>query len=70
MTFKIYFQETKTQTPRRESTKSIYIEAASLAEARKLVETKTDYNIELIQALDDATLAYEQKSPDFQITTL
>lgn len=68
MIFKITYQETKTEAPRRENTKSLYIDAESKVIARKLVEDNTPYNIEFVQELDAAHLAYEQKSPDFKLT--
>lgn len=69
MTFKVYYQPTKTETPRRENTQSLYIEAESEAEVRTLVEENTDYNVELIEELSDAALAYEKESDDFKLTT-
>lgn len=69
MTFKVYYQPTKTETPRRENTQSLYIEAESEAEVRALVEENTDYNVELIEELSDAALAYEKESDDFKLTT-
>jgi len=69
MTFKVYYQHTKTETPRRENTQSLYIEAESEAEVRTLVEENTDYNVELIEELSDAALAYEKESDDFKLTT-
>ena len=57
MTFKVYYQPDKTMTPRRENTKSLYLEASSEAEARQLVENNTEYNIEYIELLDEKSLA-------------
>lgn len=68
MIFKITYQETKTEAPRRENTKALYVEALSKVAARKLVEENTAYNIEFVQELDERHLAYEQKSPDFKLT--
>ncbi|MBF0779661.1 MULTISPECIES: DNA-directed RNA polymerase subunit epsilon [unclassified Granulicatella] len=68
MIFKMTYQETKHEAPRRENTKALYIEASSKVEARQLVEQNTPYNIEFIQPLDEAHLAYEQKNPDFKLT--
>lgn len=68
MIFKMTYQETKTEAPRRENTKALYIEADSKVAARKLVEENTPYNIEFIQELDGAHLEYEKKNPDFTLT--
>jgi len=65
MIFKVYYQETKEQNPKREQTKSLYIEADSLVDARSRVEKNTPYNIELIQELVGNHLAYEQENADF-----
>jgi DNA-dependent RNA polymerase auxiliary subunit epsilon len=70
MIYKVLFQPNKIENPRRENTRSIYIESESSVAARALVEEKTDYNIELIQELTGDFLDYEQKSPDFKITEL
>ncbi|HJA73085.1 MAG TPA: DNA-dependent RNA polymerase auxiliary subunit epsilon family protein [Candidatus Limosilactobacillus faecipullorum] len=69
MTFKIYFQPDQTMTPRRENTKSIYVEADSEAAARQMVEQNTEYNIEYVELLDEKALDYEKQSPDFKLTT-
>jgi len=67
MIFKVYYQETKERNPKREQTKSLFIEADSLVDARSRVEKNTPYNIELIQELDGNHLAYEQENADFTL---
>lgn len=68
MIYKIYYQADKISNPKREDTKSLYLEAASVVEARSLVENNTPYNIELIQALSGNSLKYEQEAPDYKLT--
>ncbi|KRN58708.1 DNA-directed RNA polymerase subunit epsilon [Limosilactobacillus secaliphilus] len=68
MTFKVFYQPDKTMTPRRENTKSLYLEASSEAEARQLVENNTEYSIEYIELLDEKSLAYEKENADFKLT--
>ncbi|MBS4769608.1 DNA-dependent RNA polymerase auxiliary subunit epsilon family protein [Carnobacteriaceae bacterium zg-C25] len=68
MIFKVTYQETKSQAPRRENTKTLYIEAPSRVEAREQIEKNTPYNIEFIQELEGKHLAYEQQSADFALT--
>lgn len=68
MIFKITYQETKIRNPKREETKALYVETEDAVQARKLVEENTPYNIEFVQLLDEKHLAYEQQSPDFEIT--
>ena len=69
MTFKVYYQPSKTTPPRRENPQSLYLEADSEAAARVLVEENTNYNVEFIELLDEKALAYEQENnADFQLT--
>ncbi|WP_315007475.1 DNA-directed RNA polymerase subunit epsilon [uncultured Granulicatella sp.] len=68
MIFKITYQPSKNEAPRRENTLSLYLEAQDKVEARRLVDEHTEYNVEFIQELDEKHLAYEQKNPDFEIT--
>ena len=67
MIFKVYYQESKERNPKREETRSLYIEADSLVDARARVEQNTPYNIELIQELDGNHLAYEQENSEFTL---
>ena len=74
MIYKVFYQETKDRSPRRESTRSLYLEVEADNElegrikARKLVEENTDYNIEFIELLSDKHLEYERESGTFQVT--
>ena len=74
MIYKVFYQETKDRSPRRESTRSLYLEVEADNElegrikARKLVEDNTDYNIEFIELLSDKHLEYEKESGTFQVT--
>lgn len=68
MIYKVYYQETKIRNPKREDTKSLYMEADSDVIVRQLVEENTPYNIEYVQLLDEKHLAYEQEHADFTLT--
>ena len=74
MIYKVFYQETKDRSPRRENTRSLYLEVEANNElegrikARKLVEENTDYNIEYIELLSDKHLEYERESGTFQVT--
>ncbi|OJF03793.1 hypothetical protein BKY29_04375 [Weissella confusa] len=68
MIFKVYYQPTMKQNPKRENTQSLYIDAVDQPAARLAVETNTDYNVELIEQLSEKAFAYEQKSPNFKLT--
>ncbi|MDT2865802.1 DNA-directed RNA polymerase subunit epsilon [Vagococcus carniphilus] len=67
MIFKVYYQEDKARSPQREKTVSLYIEAETPVEARKIIEQHTAYNIELIQALEGNHLDYEKENTDFKL---
>ena len=62
MIYKVLYQADKTQSPRREATESLYLEAKSAVEARQLVEDNTPYNIEFVQELIVATTTTKPSS--------
>ena len=66
--YKVLYQTSELDNPRREFTHSLYMDAASSIEVRQAVEDNTDYDIEFIQELDEKHLEYEKKSPDFKLT--
>lgn len=68
MIFKVYYQPSKKINPRRENTEVLYLDTDSEVNARLLVESNTEYNVEFIEGLDEATLAYEKESPNFKLT--
>ncbi|MCH5461140.1 DNA-dependent RNA polymerase auxiliary subunit epsilon family protein [Lactobacillus sp. LC28-10] len=68
MIFKVYYQEDQIRNPKREDTKSLYIDAATEVEARALVAENTDHNIEFIEPLEGKFLEYEQENPDYKLT--
>lgn len=69
MIYKVLYQQNRSVNPRRETTKTMYIEADNMVSARKLVENQTPYNIELIQELTGNSLKYEQEHADFKLTS-
>ena len=74
MIYKVFYQETKDSSPRRENTRSLYLdidasnELEGRIQARKLVEENTSYNIEFIELLSDKHLEYEKESGIFEVT--
>ncbi len=74
MIYKVFYQERKDRSPKREQTKTLYLdidakeEREGLIIARELVETNTSYNIEYIQLLTDKLLDYEKESGVFVLT--
>lgn len=74
MIYKVFYQETKERSPRREQTKALYLEVDAASElegriaARQLVEQNTAYNIEFIELLSENHLEYEKTHADFKLT--
>ncbi|MGT2866589.1 DNA-directed RNA polymerase subunit epsilon [Streptococcus fryi] len=74
MIYKVFYQERKDRSPKREQTKTLYLDVDAKEEregliiARELVETNTSYNIEYIQLLTDKLLDYEKESGVFALT--
>ncbi|GAK30342.1 RNA-binding protein [Weissella oryzae SG25] len=68
MIYKVYYQPTKIQNPKRENTKSLYVDMDSMPSARLAVEQNTAYNVEFIEELSEKALAYEQQNADFKLT--
>ena len=74
MIYKVFYQETKERSPRREKTRALYLEFEAANElegriqARKLVEENTPYTIEFIELLSDKHLEYEKESGTFELT--
>ncbi|MDN6028880.1 MAG: DNA-dependent RNA polymerase subunit epsilon [Lactobacillus sp.] len=69
MIYKVLYQKDKVVNPRRETTQTLYMEAANMVAARTLVEDNTPYNIELIQELTGNSLTYEKEHADFKLTS-
>lgn len=69
MIYKVYFQESMTEIPVRENTKSLYLEASSEQEVRQKLKDR-NYNIELVQLLEGNYLEYEQSSPNFVLENI
>ena len=75
MIYKVFYQETKDRSPRRETTRSLYLDIDASSEregriiARELVEkNRPEYNVEYIELLSDKLLDYEKETGAFEIT--
>lgn len=66
MIYKVFYQGALLEVPIRERTQTLYIEADSVPEVRKKL-TERNYNIELIQPLENEHLAYEKQSEHFEL---
>lgn len=75
MIFKAYYQEDKSRNPRRETTRSLYLELDATEEragviiARDLLAKHTAYHVEFIEMLSPEIEAYERENADFEITS-
>ena len=75
MIYKVFYQETKDRSPRRETTRSLYLDIDASSElegriiARELVEkNRPEFNVEYIEILSDKLLDYEKETGAFEIT--
>ena len=68
MIFKVFYQETKNEAPRREYTKTMYVEANAVSEVREYLSETTPYMIEHITEISGDSLEYEKENdPDFEV---
>ena len=74
MIYKVFYQETKNRSPRRETTRSLYLDIDASSElegriiARELVEkNRPEFNVEYIELLSDKLLDYEKETGAFEI---
>lgn len=75
MIYKVFYQETKDRSPRRETTRSLYLDIDASSElegriiARELVEkNRPEFNVEYIELLSNKLLDYEKETGAFEIT--
>lgn len=74
MIFKVFYQERKDRSPKREQTKVLYLEVTAPSELDGLIKTRqiiaenTAYNVEHIEYLSDKHLAYEKETGAFSLT--
>lgn len=76
MIFKVFYQEDKNRSPRRETTRTLYLdldvpsEQEGVIKGRALLAEKTDYLVEFIEALSDEAFNYEKENSQAEITQL
>ncbi|KAF0820174.1 hypothetical protein KIS4809_0754 [Bacillus sp. ZZV12-4809] len=66
MIFKVYYQDSKTEVPVREKTKSIFVEGESERDVRNKLADR-NYNIEFVTSVQGEFLEYEKQSEDFKV---
>lgn len=75
MLFKVFYQETKKRSPKRETTHSLFLELDTsdvregVIQARDIMRDNTTYHVEYIDAISEAQADYEKEAADFKITT-
>ena len=71
---KPWFIKSFNKNPRREQTKSLYLDIDAETElegriqARQIIEKNTAYNIEFIELLSEKALEYEKETGVFEVT--
>ncbi|MDQ0214808.1 DNA-dependent RNA polymerase auxiliary subunit epsilon [Oikeobacillus pervagus] len=66
MIYKIYYQDSKTEIPVRENTKTLFMEAISERDVRQKLKNRP-INVEYIQLLEGPYLEYEKQREDFKV---
>ncbi|KAA1042659.1 DNA-dependent RNA polymerase subunit epsilon [Macrococcus equipercicus] len=67
--FKVFYQEDRSEVIIRENTHVKYFEAETEEQVRKHLSDRP-YNIEFVQKLEGAHLAYEEKAPSYNVETI
>jgi DNA-dependent RNA polymerase auxiliary subunit epsilon len=66
MIFKVFYQESLSQVPVREKTKTLFIEGESVKEVRSKI-ADLGLNVEAVQEVKGAFLEYEQQNEDYKV---
>ena len=66
MIYKVFYQETKERNPRREQTKSLYLDIDAETELEGRIQAR--HNIEFIELLSEKALEYEKETGVFEVT--
>ena len=75
MIFKAFYQEDITRSPRRETTKVLYLDLdvtdtrEGVILARELLAANTDSHVEFIDSLSDEAVEYEKENGGLEITS-
>lgn len=66
MIYKVYYQPNRDDVPVRENTESLFLEAESEQEVRKLLKDRP-INVEFITPISGKALEYEQKKENYKL---
>ena len=66
MIYKVFYQETKERNPRREQTKSLYLDIDAETELEGRIQARQI--IEFIELLSEKALEYEKETGVFEVT--
>ncbi|PLT28029.1 DNA-dependent RNA polymerase subunit epsilon [Peribacillus deserti] len=69
MIFKVYYQESASEVPVRESTKTVYVEGESKRDVIKKIADRK-YNIEYVEKVSGNYLDFEKQNEDFNVLEL
>lgn len=69
MIYKVLYQKDSSEIAVRENTESMYIEADSEMDVRIKLKDRP-YNIEFVQPVSDALLAFEKQKKDFKVENI
>jgi DNA-dependent RNA polymerase auxiliary subunit epsilon len=66
MIFKVYYQESNTEVPVRENTKTLFIEGDSVRDVRSKIADR-GFNVESVQEVKGDYLKYELQNEDYKV---
>jgi DNA-dependent RNA polymerase auxiliary subunit epsilon len=66
MIFKVYYQESISEVPVRENTKTLFIEGDSVRDVRSKIADR-GFNVEFVQEVKGAHLKYELQNEDYKV---
>ncbi|WP_026692195.1 DNA-dependent RNA polymerase subunit epsilon [Peribacillus kribbensis] len=69
MIFKVYYQESASEVPVREMTKTLYVEGESKREVIRKISER-NHNIQFVEEISGNYLNYEKQNEDFKVLEL
>ncbi|WP_462409105.1 DNA-dependent RNA polymerase subunit epsilon [Neobacillus sp. Marseille-QA0830] len=66
MIFKVFYQESVSEVPVREKTKTLFVKGESVRDVLSRIG-KLSVNVEYVQEVKGAHLEYEQQNEDFKV---
>ncbi|WP_050614629.1 DNA-dependent RNA polymerase subunit epsilon [Bacillus testis] len=69
MIYKVYYQESLSEVPVREKTKTMFVKSDSVLNVRRSLKDR-NLNIEYIGTVEGAYMDYEKENEDFKVLEL